>query len=239
MFWSTPLKSWCMFSWPPALGAGARPPRVMAEEDHSAHAIKQKRKTEQGLGFSPSWMRLWWPGDLLTLNGPISFKLHHNRLWTFTILNLHYMVGGIRKIQTTVLLPVEPRLGAAGAWFTMSSPSSSAWLTHLVPFSTASLSTTHGLLQSLPLANLVYSLPWIYTLSSLSGKFLFIIHQWQTHKLVTSLLMSHQDTVTLEFLYLVALCSRSGHCSHTDHTTWLLWIPSLFTNFFFFEPPCH
>lgn len=151
------------------------------------------------------------------------------------------------KIQTPVLLLVTPRSGTDGAWLVMCSPTSSAWLTHLisypfshlVPFSTASLSTTHGLLQSLPLAHLVYSLPWIYALSSLSGKFLLIIHQWQTHKLVTSLLMIHQDTVTSEFLFLVALCSRNGHCSHTNHTTLLLWIPSLLTNFFFFfEPPC-
>lgn len=146
------------------------------------------------------------------------------------------------KIQTPVLLLVTPRSGTDGAWLVMCSPTSSAWLTHLinypfshlVPFSTASLSTTHGLLQSLPLAHLVYSLPWIYALSSLSGKFLLIIHQWQTHKLVTSLLMIHQDTVTSEFLFLVALCSRNGHCSHTNHTTLLLWIPSLLTNFFFF-----
>lgn len=86
------------------------------------------------------------------------------------------MVWGILKIQTVVLMPMEPRLGTAGARLTMCSPSSSACLTHLisclsshsVPSSLASLSTTHALLQSLPSVHPVHSLPWIYTLSSLS-----------------------------------------------------------------------
>lgn len=88
LVWVTLLKSQCMFSWPTALGAGARPPimaRVMAEEEHSAHAVKQERKAEEGprIQFSPSRTHLW--GDLLTLTGPTSFKLHHIGLWAFTI----------------------------------------------------------------------------------------------------------------------------------------------------------